>query len=706
MNRPTLSRGALLAAHYVDWLVLALLLVVSLPPILIHPHSLTVVSRLNLLDDSWLVDTSYKAAGGIWFGRDVAFTFGPLYQWLSSAPARRIGLSTGAILATSNTLPYLALILATFCTVRLVLPSSTASRRALLLLLAVVFWSPPDFRAPLCLLAFAIFLRLVAPSSRSAVAGTSRSTLATTTTDSMLAITFRAILAAATCLTAFLLSADIGIYAVAALLLCLIATALPPGRRHYATKFFLVAALSFFLLMLLTNALMLSVLNFTFWRSSLAIATAYRWFEPLAMAKSDKRIVLATLALGMVVFGAGWWRRCSGGPLTRRPAFLLAGFGFAVLLMQTALVRSDHGHVVMGVFPMIFLCGVIALNQAESDSRLFSLALPVATVIAALLLAHPFPMFLPSSMASRWHQIIHPTLACPAGMQEFDRACLPADDTALLTAVSTYVRANTTPHDTLAVFPYETLFGFASRRQVAGGVLQSYLVNGRYLTDLDLEGLRRDTPTFALYLPDGGVSRPLDGVPNVTRSPELWFYLLRHYRAQGNPASGVLALTRDDSRDTRLTPADERDIRLAPSEETVPTGTLSVLVNKRSASIDLGPVTLPSDADFLKLRLRVDYPFWWRFRKPSCLTLQMSFADGSQKSIQFVLEPNRTSDVWVYPWNEEDMGRYFSSDKSAWRQSQRPLLTHLRLLVTPFDWLSVTPTRVAIDCVKAVRLLL
>ena len=692
MNQYKVSRASLLAAQSIDWLVLVMLLAVWLPPIFFRHHELTVVSRLNLLDDSWLLDTSYKAAGGIWFGRDVAFTYGPLYQWLSSAPARWIGISTGAILATSNTLPYLALILATFCTIRLLLPSATAWRRALLLVLAVVFWSPADLRAPLCLLAFAIFLRLLPPSSNSAVAWTSRSTAGTSPRRSTM---LRAIVAAAICVVAFLVSSDTGLYVVAALVLCLPANAIASEQRRPAMKFLLVAAAAFFLLMLLTNAVMFSALDFTFWRSSLAMATGYRWFEPLGMAKADKHIVVAALALGIVVFGACWWRRRPDGPWTRRPDFLLAGFCLALVMMQTALVRSDHGHVVMGIFPMVFLCGAIVLDKAEDDSRLLAIALPLVAVLTTLFLAHPFAMFVPRSMASRWQQIVRPMPSCLAGMQEFDRACFPSSDAELLAAVSSYVRTNTSPSDPIAVFPYETAFGVASRRQVAGGLLQSYLVNGPYLTGLEVDGLRRAAPPSALYLRDGAVSIPIDGVPNFTRSPDLWFYWLRHYRAQGSPAAGVIGLTREDVGDARLT------LR----EETMATETLSIAINQRSTSIDLGAVGLPTPgADFLKMRLRVAYPFWWRLRKPSRLTLQMSFADGSQKSIQFVVEPNRTSEVWVYPWDDQNLGRYFYNEALGWRQTQHASLTRLQLLITPFDWISVAPSTIRLESIQAVSL--
>ena len=245
------------------------------------------------------------------------------------------------------------------------------------------------------------------------------------------------------------------------------------------------------------------------------------------------------------------------------------------------------------------------------------------------------------------------------------------------------------------MFPYESAFGLTSRRQVAGGVLQSYLVNGGYLTGVELAGLRQANPPLALYFPDGVFSIAIDGVPNFTRGPDVWFYLLRHYRSDANPASHIGGLVRDENRDARVT------LTAAKIAGPLP----RVSISKRTTSVDLGVVTsAPGDTDFVKLRLAVDYPLRWRLLKPSCLTMQMSFADGSKKSVQFVVEPNRTSDVWVYPWNDKEMRRYFLPDETQWRQETRPALVKLELLITPFDWISVRPRSVSIESVDAVRL--
>ena len=672
-----LSRAASLAAQSTEWVVLVVLLLAAIPPILIRHDSLPTVPSLNLIDDSWILDTSYKAAGGIWLGRDVAFTLGPLYQWMSSAPARHLGISTGSVYATWYTLPMLAIILSTFLTARLLLPEAAAWRRALLLLLAVVFWSAPDVRVSLALLAFAVFVRFTDGE--------------VTSTGSLLA---KAIVAAAICISGFLVSADTGLYTVAALLLCVAAGAITAERRRQLAQFLLMAAICFALFMLVTNACMSSTLEFKFWRSSLVIANGYRWFEPIPMVQQNKWLLFKILAMGAVVFGGAWLARRRDGPWTRRPAFLISGFCLAFLMMQSSLVRSDHGHIVIGIYPMIFLCGAIAIDEARS-APLLSVALPVATVIATLVFAHPYPLFLPGSVAAQVRQIAHPTLQCPEGLEEFDHACFSLKDTELVRSVSTYVGQRTTPSDSIAVFPYETTFGLTSRRQVAGGVLQTYLVNGEYLTGVELAGLRQANPPLALYFPDGVISTAIDGVPNFTRSPDVWFYLVRHYRSEGSPVAGVLGLVRDDSRDARLTLSGQTVANPPPPQP----------ITKRSTSLDLGEILWPSaGADFVKLRLRVDYPPWWKLRKPSCLTLQMSFADGSAKLLQFVAEPNRISRVWAYPWDDKEMGRYFLPEESQWRAENRPALVGLKLVVTPFDWISVRPRqRSRIETVEAVR---
>ena len=144
-----------------DWDILSvfLLIAATVPPILFSPRSLYVVWHPGMFDDSWVLDTSFKAARGIWFGHDVAFNWGPLFQWLSSAPSRWTGVSMGTIYETFNTLPMWCGFLLTYLAVRLLLPEQAAWKRFLLVLLLSIYWSPFDLRAPFACFLFAAFLR-------------------------------------------------------------------------------------------------------------------------------------------------------------------------------------------------------------------------------------------------------------------------------------------------------------------------------------------------------------------------------------------------------------------------------------------------------------------------------------------------------------------------------------------------------------------
>lgn len=676
MVRPSPGSIASVVSRASEWVVLLFLLLAATPPILFRHQSLTSIPKLNLLDGSWLLDTSFKAAGGIWFGRDVAFTYGPLFQWLSAAPSRWIGVSTGAIYATWYTLPFYLIILGTFLTVRLLLPEAAGWRRALLLLLAIVYWSPSDVRVSLCLPAFAIFVRL---TDAAAAPGA--------------AVLLRALAAAVICAGACLISVDTGLYSVAALLLCLAATAVGERGSREMVKFLLAAAAAFGVVVLVINGVMFSPLDFRFWRSNFAIANGYRWFEPIAMAKADKHLVIRVLLLGLVVFAvAAVWPRLRRN-WTARAGFLLAGFCLAIVMLQNGLVRSDHGHVLIGIYPMVFFCGVIVVDRFNLGPLSAGVS-AVGIVIVTLVVAAPCPMFRPGDVLSRVRQIRTPVLDCPEGSQLLDQACFSPSDAQLLTSVSGFVNSEAKPKERISVFPYQTAFGVLSRRQLAGGVMQGYLANGPYLTGLEIRGLQNAKPGVALYLPDGLTSEVLDGVPNFTRNPELWLYYLRHYRSAVALELGTIGLLRDDRRGSRV----------LISSQPIGDSITAVEVRRRSTTIDLGPVRWPSEgADFLKLRLRVDYPWWWRLRKPSCLTLQMFFADGSQRSLQFVLEPNHITDIWVFPWDGEEMGGYFAADEVQWRTRDRPLPTEVKVQITPFDWISVVPNTVAIESIEAIR---
>jgi hypothetical protein len=674
-------RAAAKLRQYWDFLAVLILILITMPPALLSPQTLVIFRLIELIDYSWRLDTIFKASQGVWLGRDVAFTYGPLFQWLSSAPARWMGLSMGFVSATADTLPLWGTFLAIYATLRLLLPETPAWRRFLLLLL-LSLWAPRDLRTSFDILLFALFLRgWYAVRNRR-----------------LMPVTLGAG-GAFLCAAAFLYSADTGVYGVAAWLISLAGVAWetrsePSAFRGYAFAVLVFAAVSTGCVLGI-NTIMAKPFNFRFWKNSWAIVSAYRWMEPLAMSKIGTVYMLGILLGGGAVFVL---RGTAPGPrdecLTSRAGFLAGAFCFAVLLMQSGLVRSDVLHINTGVFAMLLFAGAI----------LFSFASPTVPVLVALTgtacwLLFPFepPMprlaFSPSGIFAGYLQALRPITQCPRGLREFDGGCYGPAFVEYLRAGSSYTQQHSGEDDSMVVFPYQTVFGIASRRNVAGGVMQSYLASDSYLSQLDIRGLERSAAPAGLYVSDQPALR-VDDVPDFTRSPELWLWLFRYYRIEQQLPQGTAGLLRDTSRADRISLT---SVPILPSPQIH-------LIRNRTAVVDLGPPAWPADgADFLRLRLVVQYGPLWKLRKPERLRLQITRADGSEEMQSFVAEPNVPSDVWFYPWNEPDLTGYFAADESQWRAGSRSAITYLRLWVTPYDWISQRPDSVVIESVDAVR---
>src|SRR5579863_3409262 len=99
------ARTKSLMQRYWDVLAVVLLVLASFPTVWLVQQTVTQVPDFGLIDDNWHLDSTFKALRGIWIGRDVAFTHGPIFQALSSIPARSMQPSFGALYATWNTVP-------------------------------------------------------------------------------------------------------------------------------------------------------------------------------------------------------------------------------------------------------------------------------------------------------------------------------------------------------------------------------------------------------------------------------------------------------------------------------------------------------------------------------------------------------------------------------------------------------------------------
>ncbi len=668
-----------------DMVAVLLLVAASMPVGLLSPRTLPSVEMPNI-DDSWFLDSGYKAVHGVWLGKSVMFTYGPVWQWLSSAPIRWTGYSMGKAYATWTTLPMWLAFLLCALTVQLLLPEQPPWKRFVLVIFLVIFWASPGWAAPdvrpfAGIFLFALFLRgWYAVRQRH------------------LGPVVFGVGAAVLCAAGFFVAADAGIYALAGLLITLAGVALEKEDR---SRFLRSAGLavaawlaSSLVLVLVVNAAWRRLFDFTFWKASLAIVSSYRWNEPYPMAKADKVHVIATLGACAIIFAfRRVIARAGKVDLTGRTGFLAAAFAYGVLGLQTGVVRSDTFHVQIGIFPMVVFIGAVLFGFA-SDTGL-STALVLVAVTFCWFLIEPNPLYYSLTIKDRYSKIIHPTVTCPAGWSEFDHLCVTAQYARAFQDAKTFIQQRTAASDSIVVFPWNNIFGTITQRTVAAGIMLSYVASGSYLSDVDIRGLAQAAPPAGLYFSEGW-GWPVDHVPNFTRNSALWFWVQSHYRADQLLPSGILGLRADYSRVQR--------VHLQVRTLQLPLQRYPVL--RRKSTIDLGSPVWPLDSgDFLRLRLNLHYPFWWKLRKPSHLELEILRADGSSKRIPFVLPPNDSTDVWFYPWDGDLLG-FFASDEAEWHRGPRPAITGLRLHLTPYDWVSVIPSAVSVEAADAVRLTL
>ncbi len=676
---PTSPRPASRLRRHWDFLAVLLLMAASLPVTWLSPRALIIVARPGTFDDHWVLDTPFKLSRGLWFGRDVAFPYGPVFQWLMSAPSRAMGLSMAAIYTTYRTPLLWCTFLFGYLTLRLLLPEQPPWKRFLLLLLLCFFWAPWDGRTAFDILLFALFLR-----GWYAVRQQRLNPILLGCGASLL------------CAAAFLYSADTGVYGIAALLVSLAGVAWEgrresPAIRSYAAALLVFAGLSVVLVFAI-NAAMASFLDFRFWRTSLALVSIHRWNEPAAMSDATRTQLLVTLIAGGAIFLLRRLvQRDRDASITSRTGFLLSAFAFAFAAMQTGLVRSDAQHVVFALYPMMFFAGVVLFSFR---SRTVAGLAALVAVSCSVMFGQPVAIFQPSSFRYRLAQMQHPLTECPGGFREFSGVCYPAVFAGVLQTGISYLQQHSGDRDSVVLFPYQYIFGIASGRNVAGGVLQSFLAGGPYLTQFDIAGYQQAAAPAGLYFPDGDLSIAIDEVPNFTRTPDVWFWINRHYRSDQELAPGVFGLLKDDSRAARISTQPQPLTIVAQSYP----------IRDRSSVVDLGNPVWPVDgADFLRLRLTARYGPLWKLRKPERLQLEITRADGSRDLQSFVVEPNVSSEVWFYPWNPADLAYYFDADEGRWRTSPRPAITHLRLLVTPLDWVSQPPESIVIESADAVR---
>jgi hypothetical protein len=434
--------------------------------------------------------------------------------------------------------------------------------------------------------------------------------------------------------------------------------------------------------------------NFQYWRWNAQMISAYRWLMASALAPGAAVRLAYTLAVCATIFAAAWFTRDPHSDrVTMRPLFLMAAALFCGAALQKGMVRSGWGHLSQCALPAISLSGAILVGYRNTIRESLSRITLLAAVALTVFFSGPANLFAWEGVAHRVFWKAPPYPACPPGTYYLDQACFLRREYATFGIPSQYIRNHSMPNDAIVVYPYENLFGMISGRRVSAGVLQNYAIGGQSLTNLQISTIERERPPLGVYCADDIVSWPVDGISNFQRTAPVWLYLQNHYMAEAEPVSGVTILRRDDARAANSHIA-VHELWRASGPNGQP---LAEIDPARWAAYR---------SDFLRLKVRVEYSPLWKIAKPSSLLAVVQLSDGTSKTSRLAIEPDRMGEIWIYPWQELNLKRYFQADPRNWRPTGQdlPAVRSVQLHAERFDPLSVTPSSIDLAAIDGIEL--
>ena len=173
------------------------------------------------------------------------------------------------------------------------------------------------------------------------------------------------------------------------------------------------------------------------------------------------RLLGALIVAGIVFLVRGVTARNRQPDIATRRGFLLSAFAFVCLTLQSGLLWSDSGHIVLATYAVAFLTGVVLffLCLTHGFSRRRSGGGDVFVSV--------WQATGPSCTALRYNyqQLRNPSTTCPSRFVEFDRVCYPDEFAGTLQTTATFLQQHSGPREFMTVFPLQNIFGVAAPQE-------------------------------------------------------------------------------------------------------------------------------------------------------------------------------------------------------------------------------------------------
>ena len=237
------------------------------------------------------------------------------------------------------------------------------------------------------------------------------------------------------------------------------------------------------------------------------------------------------------------------------------------------------------------------------------------------------------------------------------------------------------PNRSLYVWPYESVVALIAGKRNPSYLVQSYLGFDEALENIEVAHLKTMPDVPVMLFVD---SLRIDGVDNLTRTPQIFRHLLDRYEFAGRSGRDFLMLR------PRAAAAEWRLRAVTTGPATLPPGDLS-------RALKLPPERDCRASDFIVLRIRCApmLPLPWSKRGRTVVTFRL--ADGRQRTHELIVPPDgQPHDVLVsacYPGKRFFLAAFDPS--RSYRSTER--VEAIGLQWEPLDVLSQRPSEIVLE---------
>ncbi len=643
-------------------MVIVIGLILSAPQELFPPRQV-ISTETGLLDLSCAIEPALRLHRREYAGRDFIFTYGPLAQLIHGSWASSNAADVPAVMRWYNVLP------------------AWVTNIALWFVLAFT-GAPLSWRAPAYLLWLLLWPYFhIKPIGGLLVVMTCAYVLDSVRRSRMpLALLLWAFAAPVLMLHVF----DLGVITGAALVLTVIVGILftwrlfgtdGPQRRRRLT--FAAAAIVVGAGVLATTAIVPNPFQH-YLRDSWEVAIGYSQTMALPL-KTRHLLLLVFTAAGSVllgaIFGQRWRLATVTEPSIRAGAFaLLAAACYCLLMTRYGMTRSDADHIKGPVGTLVCVAGCFVPCYLRGSSR--SAIWPAAVVWSpAVLLASWFYF---DSIADQFTAI---------RKLNADNAELHVDHATIRDAIAA---AKQLPENSLYVWPYESIVGLVSDKSNPAYTMQAYAAHTPYLEEKTVARLQNATDTPVMYFVN---TYPIDDVEHLTRTPQIFRYLVENYAIASPRHKDFLILRfqpgrKEQWRETEL---------LKPEKTFVPS-------DGNALKIDFPDAAAACRAsDLLVLRMSLKTPALLKLPKPGNLYVTLILSNGEARRQKVLLPPDGDAHDVILSACSAQEPPFWSifNARRLWRSTTH--VVGLKVEWEPMDRLSQRPKSITLHSISTLH---